>query len=101
MSFWHVSKWFVLQRDDERRATMTDDPMKFLGDLMAKFERMEAIAGKPVRLDVPLTEQVDAETLLPWRGGLRRKWPKTRTTTTRTTTRTTTTRRTTNENDVG
>jgi hypothetical protein len=42
---------------------MTDDPMKFLGDLIAKLERMEEIAGKPIRFDIPLTEQVDAETL--------------------------------------
>jgi hypothetical protein len=42
---------------------MTDDPMKFLGDLITKLERMEAIAGKPICSDIPLTEQVDAETL--------------------------------------
>ena len=43
--------------------TMTDEPMKFLDDLIAKLERMEEIAGKPIRFDIPLTEQVDAETL--------------------------------------
>jgi hypothetical protein len=48
---------------EEEEGTMTNDPMTFLDDLIAKLERMKAIAGKPIRFDMPLTEQVDAETL--------------------------------------